>query len=93
VSAPLESYRVALTQQLGALRAPPQDAAPEAVEGLWRGTQQRMAALEWTNEALKAFDPARTNARHFEMRALAEKVAELWQPYVDSGFGRRDRVR
>jgi hypothetical protein len=90
---PLESHRQALMQQLADLRPPPTGAAPEAVENLWRGAQLRLAALEWTNEVLRAVDPRKVNARHFEMRAIAEKVTSTWEPYVEAGFGRRERGR
>jgi hypothetical protein len=90
---PLEAHRQALMQQLADLRPPPPGTAPEAAENLWRGSQLRMTALEWTNEVLRAIDPRKANARHFEMRAMAEKVATIWGPYVEAGFGRRDRVR
>lgn len=93
LAVPLESHRQALMQQLADLRPPPPGSAPEAAENLWRGTQLRMAVLEWTNELLKAVDPRKVNARHFEMRAMAEKVATIWGPYVEAGFGRRDRAR
>ena len=93
LAAPLESHRLVLTQQISGLRLPPPGAAPEAVANAWRGTQLQIAALEWTNEALKAIDPRKLNARHFEMRALTEKVAAMWEPYADTGPGRRDRGR
>ncbi len=93
LAAPLESHRQALMQQLADLRPPPPGAAPEAAENLWRGTQLRMAVLEWTNELLNTLDPRKVNARHFEMRAMAEKVATIWAPFVDAGFGRRERAR
>ena len=92
LAVPLESHRLALTQQISTLRPPP-GAAPEAVANAWRGTQLQISALEWTNEAIKAIDPRKVNARHFEMRALTEKVAAMWEPYVDTGPGRRDRGR
>jgi hypothetical protein len=92
LAVPLETHRQALMQQLADLRPPPPGSAPEAVENLWRGTQLRLAVLEWTNEVLKAIDPRKLNARHFEMRAMAEKVASIWAPYVENGFGRRDRA-
>jgi len=93
LAAPLESHRQALMQQLSALRPPPPGSSPEAGANLWRGMQLRMAVLEWTNEAIKAIDPRKANARHFEMRAVSEKVAELWEPYVAAGFGRQDSGR
>jgi Domain of unknown function (DUF4124) len=86
---PLEAHRLVLTQQISGLRPPPPGATPEAVANAWRGTQLQVSALEWTNEALKAIDPRKLNARHFEMRALTEKIAEMWEPYV----GRRDLGR
>ena len=89
LAAPLEAHRLALTQQISGLRLPPPGATPEAVASAWRGTRLQVSALEWTNEALKAIDPRKVNARHFEMRALTEKVAEMWEPYV----GRRDLGR
>lgn len=89
---PLESHRLALTQRISTLRPPP-GAAPEAMANAWRATQLQISALEWTNEAIKAIDPRKLNARHFEMRALTEKVAALWQPFVDAGQGRRDSGR
>ena len=45
------------------------------------------------NEALKAMDPRKANVRHFEMRALVEQVATMWEPYADIASGRRDRGR
>lgn len=93
LAAPLESHRLALTQRIGGQRPPPPGAAPEALANAWRGTQLQLAALEWTNEALKAMDPRKANARHFEMRALVEQVAALWEPYADGAPGRRDRGR
>ena len=92
LAAPLESHRLALTQRIGGQRPPP-GAAPEAVANAWRGTQLQLAALEWTNEALKAMDPRKANVRHFEMRALVEQVATMWEPYADIASGRRDRGR
>jgi len=93
LAVPLESRRLALMQQISVLRPPPAGSAPEAVESAWRGTQLQLSALEWTNEAIKFIDPRMLNARHFEMRALAEKVFEMWAPYVDAGLGRKDRGR
>ena len=89
LAAPLEAHRLALTQQISGLRLPPPGATPEAVASAWRGTRLQVSALEWTNEALKAIDPRKVNARHFEMRALTEKISEMWEPYV----GRRDLGR
>ncbi len=93
LAAPLESHRIALTQRIAGLRPPPPGAAPEALASAWRGTQLQLAALEWTNEALKAMDPRKVNTRHFEMRALVEQVSTMWEPYVDIASGRRDRGR
>ena len=90
---PLEARRLVLMQQIAALRPPPQGAAPDAIAGIWRSTQQLIAALEKTSEALTAVDPRKLNARHFEMRALAEKVAAMWEPYADTVAGRADRGR
>ncbi len=89
LAAPLEAHRLALTQQISGLRPPPPGATPEAVANAWRGTQLQVSALEWTNEALKAIDPRKVNARHFEMRALTEKISVMWEPYV----GRRNLGR
>lgn len=93
LAVPLEVRRLALMQQISALRPPPAGSAPEAIESAWRSTQLQLSALEWTNEAIKFIDPRKLNARHFEMRALAEKVFEMWEPYVDAGLGRKDRGR
>jgi hypothetical protein len=89
LAGPLEAHRIALSQRISGLRPPPPGATPEAVANAWRGTQLQVSALEWTNEALMAIDPRKANARHFEMRSLTEKVAEMWEPYV----GRRDLGR
>ena len=89
LAVPLETRRLALSQQVSALQPPPQGATPEAIANAWRGMQVQVSALEWTNEALNAIDPRKLNARHFEMRALTEKVAEIWEPYV----GRRNLGR
>lgn len=91
--APLESHRLALTQRISGQRPPPPGAAPEALANAWRGMQLQLAALERTNEALRIIDPARVNARHFEMRALVEQVATMWQRQADIASGRRDNVR
>ena len=93
LAAPLEANRIALMQRIAGLRPPPPGAAPEAVANAWRGTQLQLAALEWTNEALRVLDPRKLNARHFEMRALVEQVSTLWEPYADTASGRRDRGR
>ena len=93
LGAPLEARRLVLMQQIAALRPPPQGAAPDAIAGIWRATQQRIAALERTNEALTSIDPRKLNARHFETRALAQKVAAMWEPYADAVAGRADRGR
>ena len=77
-------------QQIASLRPPPQGAAPDAVAIAWRITQQRIAALERTNDALASMDPRKLNARHFEMRALTEKVAALWEPFAEAVAGRAD---
>ncbi len=88
LAVPLEARRMALTQQISVQRPPAQGATPEAVANAWRGVQMQVAALGWTNEAFKAIDPRKVNARHFEMRALTEKIAERWDSYVDAGTGR-----
>jgi hypothetical protein len=89
LAAPLEAHRLALSQQISGLRPPPAGSSPEGIASAWRGTQLQVSALEWTNEALNAIDPRKVNARHFEMRALTEKIADMWEPYV----GRRDLGR
>jgi len=89
---PLESHRLALTQRIAGQR-PPAGAAPEALAKAWHGTQLQLAALERTNEALRIMDPARVNARHFEMRALLEQVATMWEPHAGIASGRRDSGR
>ena len=93
LAAPLEARRLALTQQIAVLRPPPQSAAPEAIAGGWRTAQQLLSALEKTNEALTSIDPRKLNSRHFEMRALTDKVAVMWEPYADIVAGRADRGR
>jgi hypothetical protein len=93
LAAPLEARRLVLMQQIASLRPPPQGAAPDAVASAWRITQQRIAALERTNDALASMDPRKLNARHFEMRALTEKVAALWEPFAEAVAGRADLGR
>lgn len=93
LAVPLETHRLTLTQQISGLPPPPPGTAPEAVANAWHGVQMRIAALEWTNQALTAIDPRKGNARHFEMRALTEKVIAAWQPSLDAGRGRSDRGR
>lgn len=90
---PLEARRLALMQQVAGLRPPPPGAAPEAVGAAWRTTQQLIVALEKTNDALTSLDPRKLNARHFEMRALTDKVAALWEPFAEALAGRADRGR
>ena len=93
LGAPLEARRLALTQQISGLRPPPQGAAPDAIAGGWRATQQLLAALEKINEALTSIDARKLNSRHFEMRALTDKVTAMWEPFADAIAGRADRGR
>jgi uncharacterized membrane protein YccC len=89
LAVPLEAHRLALSQRISGLRPPPPGSSPEAIANAWRGVQVQLSALDWTSEALNAMDPRKLNARHFEMRALTERVNEMWESYV----GRRNLGR
>jgi len=93
LAAPLETQRMAVMQQLSTLRPPSAGSAPDAIESAWRATQRQLALLEATNGAIDAIDPRKVNSRHFETRALMEKLYALWEPLVDPSQGRAVRDR